>query len=105
MGKTNSELKSVEEPKTEEEHKITEIKKYINFQVEVVNNGFVVTIGCQKLVFTNLLEAADALKEYWNNPSKTEAKYLRNSFAFSHSVIDRTPTGILTSTPTYQDNN
>jgi len=65
---------------TKEKEKL-EIKRYRNFSVEVVNNGFIATIGCQKLIFKTLLEVGDALKEYWNDPIRTESKYIRNNFS------------------------
>ncbi|MFA5458194.1 MAG: hypothetical protein WC261_11260 [Synergistaceae bacterium] len=71
---------------TKEKEKL-EIKRYRNFSVEVVNNGFIATIGCQKLIFKTLLEVGDALKEYWNDPKAIEAKYLRNNLSFNSTDV------------------
>lgn len=67
----------MEKLKKEEPKK--EVKKYRGFNVEVVNNGFIATIGCQRLVFRTLIEMADLLKEYWENPNGIEKKYIENS--------------------------
>jgi hypothetical protein len=77
-------MEQKEKEKIRELDKKLEIKRYRSFQVEVVNNGFIATIGCQRFVFKTLLEVADALKEYWDSPSKTEAKYLGDSLVYSN---------------------
>lgn len=65
--------------KVKKEEPKKEVKKYRGFNVEVVNNGFIATIGCQRLVFRTLIEMADLLKEYWENPNGIEKKYIENS--------------------------
>lgn len=55
------------------------MKKYRSFNVEVVNNGFIATIGCQRLIFRTLIDVADALIEYWKSPDEAEKQYMENS--------------------------
>lgn len=76
----------------EKEKREVEVKRYRDFSVTVVNNGFVATIGCQRLVFKTLLEVAEALKEYWNSPSKVEAEYMRNTLVSGGQELPRTST-------------
>jgi hypothetical protein len=71
----------------EKEKREVEVKRYRDFSVTVVNNGFIATIGCQRLVFKTLLEVAEALKEYWNSPSKVEAEYMRNTLVSSSNEV------------------
>lgn len=59
------------------------MKKYRSFNVEVVNNGFIVTIGCQKLVFKELDALAIELKNYWDDPEGVEKHYMENSIVVS----------------------
>lgn len=58
------------------------MKKYRSFKVDVVNNGFIAEIGCQRLVFKTLIDVADALTEYWKDPDSVEKSYMENSIAF-----------------------
>lgn len=51
-------------------------KFYRDFQVQTVNNGFIVQVGCQKLVFKTLLELADMLRDYWKDPHGVEKEIL-----------------------------
>ena len=51
-------------------------KFYRDFQVQTVNNGFIVQVGCQKLVFKTLLELADMLRDYWKDPQGVEKEIL-----------------------------
>lgn len=58
------------------------MKKYRSFTVTVVNNGFLVEIGCQKLVFNGLDKLAEMMFRYWDDPEKTEKQVLNDSFVY-----------------------
>lgn len=45
--------------------------------VDRVMNGYIVTIGCQRAVFTNYNDVLTALEEYGKNPLETEMKWMR----------------------------
>ena len=40
-----------------------------------VDNGFILRIGCKKLVANTWLQVSSALDTYWKDPSGAEAKY------------------------------
>lgn len=86
MGKKKSTLVRVKDDTTKEPETKAEAKCYRNFNVEVLTNGFILTVGCQRLVFKTLIELADALKEYWKNPRSVEKKYLNCSFRMDSQI-------------------
>ena len=45
--------------------------------VDKVSNGYIVTIGCQRAVFTNRDDLQAALEEYRKDPLRTELKWAR----------------------------
>lgn len=45
--------------------------------VDRVMNGYIVTIGCQRAVFTNYNDVLTALEEYGKDPLRTELKWAR----------------------------
>ena len=48
-------------------------------KVKPVLNGYVVSVGCQEIVFTNLDVLCDEMKRYYSNPQNTENDYLENA--------------------------
>lgn len=56
------------------------MKKYRGFSVDVVANGFIASIGCQRLVFKTMEEVAEAVADYAKDPDGAAAKILKNSF-------------------------
>ena len=47
--------------------------------IKPVLNGFVVDVGCQRVVFTNTKQLGVAVEEYYNHPEEVEAKYRMNA--------------------------
>lgn len=45
-------------------------------EINHVNLGYVVKVGCQTFVFTDPIVMADALKEYCQDPKAAEEKYV-----------------------------
>ena len=43
--------------------------------IEPVSNGFIVTVGCQKLVFNSIDILCGELKRYQANPEQVEKEY------------------------------
>lgn len=56
------------------------MKKYRGFSVDVVANGFIASIGCQRLVFKTMEEVSKAIMDYANDPEGAAKKILENSF-------------------------
>ena len=86
---------------------IKEVKRkvYRSFTCETVANGFIVTVGCQRLVFKSLLEVANLLTQYWDYPDVIEKKVLSESIVYNElplpsrcGVISTLPTEWLTTT-------
>jgi len=48
-------------------------------KIESVLNGWIVEVGCQKVVFTELTHMMIELKRYLNDPEVVEKVYLKNS--------------------------
>ena len=45
-------------------------------EINHVNLGYIVKVGCQTFVFTDPIVMADALKEYCQDPKAAEEKYV-----------------------------
>lgn len=54
-----------------------------------VLNGFIVKVGCQEVVFTNLGHMVDEIHLYYKDPKSTEESYLRN--AINHPSTNPAP--------------
>ena len=50
-------------------------RKYQDVNIRKVTNGFIVTVGCKTFVSLSWAYIAEALKEYWTDPTKAEQKY------------------------------
>lgn len=57
-----------------------------------VLNGYIVTIGCQKVVFNNRARMLDELNEYLKNPEAVEARYREEAINAKYTLADD-PTG------------
>lgn len=57
------------------------MKKYYGFSVDVVANGFIASIGCQRLVFKTMEEVSEAIMDYAKDPEGAAKKILESSFA------------------------
>lgn len=49
-----------------------------NLIIEPVLNGFVVQVGCQRVVFDSPAKLGAHITEYYTNPSKVEHEFLKN---------------------------
>jgi len=58
-------------------------------------NGFVVSVGCQCVVFDSVGKLACAIAEYYQNPEATEKKFIKERV---NNTMDN-PVGIVRSTP------
>jgi hypothetical protein len=47
--------------------------------IRPVLNGFVVDVGCQRVVFSTTKQLGIAVEEYYNHPDEVEAKYRENA--------------------------
>jgi hypothetical protein len=63
------------------------MKLYRSAKIDVVPNGFIITIGCQRVV----AETPDRLKQlitkYLDNPDQTEKDLLSSSIAYTDNVL------------------
>ena len=46
-----------------------------DIKIKKVLNGYIVKIGCQKVVFTSQKKLIKEMKRYWKNPVKVEHEY------------------------------
>ena len=53
--------------------------------IAAVANGFVVTVGCQSLVFTSAGELCGELLQYLTDPDRTEERYLHTASNIKHT--------------------
>ena len=62
--------------------------------IEPVLNGFVVQVGCQRVVMKTPEELADGVCKYYKNPAETEKRYLEikvNDTTDNPAVTSRPP--------------
>ena len=69
--------------------------------ISPVVNGFLVTVGCQRVVFTSLDDLIGELRRYVENPAKVEKEYLGTKHAQTLMSIPAEPHPQL-SGPPYQ---
>lgn len=65
------------------------VKKYYGFRVRPVIGGFIGQIGCRELVFKTLVELADVLRAYWEDPNGT----IDIMLASNYDATENLPTG------------
>lgn len=53
------------------------VKKYLGIQIDKVQNGWIIKVGCAIFVETDWNKICKALKEYWDDPAKAEKKYYK----------------------------
>jgi len=58
---------------------MAEQKRYRSAKIDVVANGFVVTIGCQTVVAETAQKLKEMIVEYLDDPQAAEKKLLLNS--------------------------
>jgi hypothetical protein len=71
-----------------ERRKEETLKKYREFSVKPVINGFVATIGCSKVVFTDAASLSVAICSYLVDPAAAEKDFLENR-DFRHEEVIR----------------
>uniref|UniRef100_A0A6M3LJQ4 Uncharacterized protein n=1 Tax=viral metagenome TaxID=1070528 RepID=A0A6M3LJQ4_9ZZZZ len=54
-------------------------------------NGFVVDVGCQRVVFTTVDELLVELGHYLRQPDETEQRYLKTALNAKHSTVPLQP--------------
>lgn len=70
------------------------MKKYRSWTVDVVSNGFVVNIGCQRVVAETPEKLLSLTKGYLDDPEKATKELFDNSMIFNDSTtVDPTPMG------------
>ncbi len=47
--------------------------------IQPVLNGFIVKVGCTKVVFTDIISLTAELQRYHRNPEQVEKEYLENA--------------------------
>ena len=68
------------------------MKKYRSWTVDVVANGFVVNIGCQRVVAETPEKLLALTKGYLDDPEKATKELFDNSMIFDDSpTVDPTP--------------
>ena len=60
-----------------------EKKYYRNFHVEVVHNGFIISIGCTKVIASGTAGLLRLIEEYLDDPTKAEYAMNEQSHQFS----------------------
>jgi hypothetical protein len=69
------------------------MKKYRSWTVDVVANGFIVNIGCQRIVAETPENLLYLIKGYLDDPEKATKELFDNSIIFNTSPTgDPTPT-------------
>lgn len=57
-----------------------------SFHIEPVLNGYIVTIGCQKVVFESIAGLMRATERYLSEPAKVEEEFWSTSLNSKHLV-------------------
>jgi len=55
-----------------------------DIHITAVLNGFIVKVGCQRVVYTSVSGLLDGLHEYYANPTDKEVKMLATSLNSKH---------------------
>lgn len=63
-----------------------EKKYYRNFHVEVVHNGFIISIGCTKVIASSPADLLKLIEGYLNSPASAE--YAMNEQSHQYSPHD-----------------
>lgn len=53
--------------------------KDTKIEIEMVLNGWIVTCGCQRVVFDNREELIKALRDFWNDPEGTKKRFVKTA--------------------------
>jgi hypothetical protein len=63
------------------------MKKYRNINIEVVSNGFIGTVGCQRVVAENTDKVIEMLKKYFDDPVQMEKDLFENHLSFIPEAV------------------
>jgi hypothetical protein len=63
---------------------MAEIKKYRSAKIDVVANGFVVSIGCQTVVAETPEKLIELISDYLKDPVAAENKLMENSMVIGN---------------------
>lgn len=55
--------------------------RFRQINIVAVLNGFVVTVGCQTVVFSTVEALVSALRDYYNEPENTEKRFTSSEFS------------------------
>ncbi len=55
------------------------MSKIRDVKIKAVMNGYIVKVDCQTLVFDSLKKLLKALKKYYKDPEKTEARFAKEA--------------------------
>jgi hypothetical protein len=81
---------------------VEEIKKYRSASIEVVANGFIIQIGCQRVVAETTDKLKKLINDYLDNPVEAEKKLFESSIVFGGSVAQDVVGRETVPTPTVQ---
>lgn len=68
-----------------------EIKKYRSANIEVVANGFIIQIGCQRVVAETTDKLKKLINDYLDNPVEAEKNLFANSIVSNNQAPIPTP--------------
>ena len=58
-------------------------------KITPVLNGFVCTVGCQKVVFNDIVDMCENIATYYRNPSKVEKEFLEKAVNDGPCAVER----------------
>jgi hypothetical protein len=62
------------------------MKRYRNIHIEVVSNGFIGTVGCQRVIAENTDKVLELLKKYFDDPVLMEKDLFENHLSLNQPV-------------------
>lgn len=72
-----------------------------NIQIQPVLNGFVVSVGCQTIVFSNKETMVSQLSDYLDDPEITEKKFVAKACNRKHTLLDTIGANQMTEAPSH----
>jgi hypothetical protein len=62
------------------------MKRYRNINIEVVSNGFIGTVGCQRVIAESTDKVLELLKKYFDDPVLMEKDLFENHLSLNQPV-------------------
>jgi len=62
------------------------MKRYRNINIEVVSNGFIGTVGCQRVIAESTDKVLELLKKYFDDPDQMEKELFKNHLSLNQPV-------------------